>query len=203
MNYTDDFPQAAQQLIDAGRFIDSKGWVPATSGNFSARLNDGTIAITVSGRHKGRLEADDIMRIDADGQSLDGKTPSAETLLHTQLYQRFPAVHSVLHPHSLNATLVSRVFKAEIVLENYELLKAFSGINSHESRVVVPIFANDQNIPRLAQQVADYLDRHHIHAYIIDGHGLYTWGSSVQETLRHLEALDFLFECELRLHGVK
>ncbi|MDD2801938.1 MAG: methylthioribulose 1-phosphate dehydratase [Methylococcales bacterium] len=203
MNYTDDFSQVAQQLIDAGRFIDSKGWVPATSGNFSARLADGTIAITVSGKHKGRLQTDDIMRIDGNGDALDGKTPSAETLLHTQLYQRFPAVHSVLHPHSLNATLVSRVFKTEIVLENYELLKALSGISTHESRVVIPIFGNDQNIPRLAEQVAGYLDRQHTHAYIIDGHGLYTWGNSVQETLRHLEALDFLFECELKLHGVK
>jgi len=56
----------------------------------------------------------------------------------------------------------------------------------------------------LAGQVEQYLDKHSIcYAYIIAGHGLYTWGSSVQETLRHLEALDFLFDCELRLHGVK
>lgn len=203
MNYTDDFLHAAQQLIDAGRFIDSKGWVPATSGNFSARLSDGTIAITVSGRHKGHLQAEDIMRIDSEGKSLDGKTPSAETLLHTQLYRRFPSVNAVLHPHSLSATLVSRVFKTEIVLENYELLKAFAGIKTHESRLVVPVFANDQDIPRLAKQVDAYLNQQSIHAYIIDGHGLYTWGNSVQETLRHLEALDFLFECELKLHGVK
>ncbi|MDP1970362.1 MAG: methylthioribulose-1-phosphate dehydratase, partial [Methylobacter sp.] len=38
MTYTEDFLKLAHQLIDAGRFIDSKGWVPATSGNFSARL---------------------------------------------------------------------------------------------------------------------------------------------------------------------
>jgi methylthioribulose-1-phosphate dehydratase len=109
-----------------------------------------------------------------------------------------------LHPHSLNATLISKIFKSEIVLEDYELLKAITGITTHESRVVVPIFANDQNIPRLAQQVEQYMDKHAVcYAYIIAGHGLYTWGSSVQETLRHLEALDFLFDCELRLHGVK
>ena len=89
-------------------------------------------------------------------------------------------------------------------LEDYELLKALNGIVTHESRVVVPIFANDQNIPRLAALVEQYLDNHEdCYAYIIAGHGLYTWGSSVQETLRHLEALDFLFDCELRLHGVK
>jgi methylthioribulose-1-phosphate dehydratase len=204
MNDNDAFLDAAQQLVDAGRFIDSKGWVPATSGNFSARLPDGTIAITVSGKHKGRLQLDDIMLIDADANSLDGKKPSAETMLHTSLYKRFPDVQSILHPHLLNATLVSRIFKSEIVLEDYELLKALSGITTHESRVVVPIFANDQNIPRLAEQVEQYIDKHEdCYAYIIAGHGLYTWGTSIQEALRHLEALDFLFDCELRLHGVK
>lgn len=204
MKYSEAFLTAAQQLIDAGRFIDSKGWVPATSGNFSARLPDGTIAITVSGKHKGQLKLDDIMLIDAAANSLDGKKPSAETVLHTSLYRHFQDIQSILHPHSLNATLISRFFKDEIVLEDYELLKALGGITTHESRVVVPIFANDQNIPHLAELVERYLDNHAAcYAYIIAGHGLYTWGSSVQETLRHLEALDFLFDCEIRQHGVK
>lgn len=69
---------------------------------------------------------------------------------------------------------------------------------------MVPIFENDQNISRLAAIVEDYLDNNvGCYAYIIAGHGLYAWGNSVQETLRYLEALDFLFDCELRLHGVK
>lgn len=201
---TDEFYRKADELIAAGRFIDSKGWVPATSGNFSARLSDGNIAITVSGRHKGQLLRDDIMLINAKGESLDGKKPSAETLLHTSLYQRYPDVQSVLHPHSINATLVARLFKSEIVLENYELLKALAGIDTHDTRITVPIFANDQNIPRLAAEVEQYLVEHgDIHAYVIAGHGFYTWGASVADTLRHLEALEFLFDCEIRLHGVK
>lgn len=204
MNLNEDFHIKANQLIDAGRFIDRKGWVPATSGNFSARLIDGRIAITVSGKHKGQLQLEDIMLIDAQGVSLDDKKPSAETLLHTSLYQRFPEIGAVLHPHSINATLVSRIFKDRINLENYELLKALKGIDTHETRVEIPIFANDQDIPRLAGKVARYLDEHGaIFAYIIAGHGLYTWGTTVSETLRHLEALEFLFDCELRLYGVK
>jgi methylthioribulose-1-phosphate dehydratase len=206
MTYSKEFYNLAEQLVEAGRQIDSKGWVPATSGNFSTRLEDGTIAITVSGQHKGRLQISDIMLIDATGQSLDGKKPSAETLLHTGLYQRFTDIRCVLHPHSLNATLISRLCHAEgaCVLENYELLKAFAGINSHEHRLVVPIFANDQNIPRLAGQVDRYIEsKGRIYAYIIEAHGLYTWGGSVQESLRYLEALDYLFDCEIRLHGVK
>jgi methylthioribulose-1-phosphate dehydratase len=48
------------------------------------------------------------------------------------------------------------------------------------------------------------MDQHSLcYGYIIAGHGLYAWGKSIPDALRHLEALDYLFECELRLHGVK
>jgi methylthioribulose-1-phosphate dehydratase len=109
----------------------------------------------------------------------------------------------VLHPHAINSVLISRIFNSEIVLENYELLKAFKGITTHETRLVVPIFANDQDIPRLTAEVERYLDRHpQCYGYVIAGHGLYTWGESAAETLRYIEAFDYLFDCELRLHGV-
>jgi len=199
---TDNFNTLAQQLVDAGRFIDQRGWVPATSGNFSARLPDGRIAITVSGRHKGRLTVEDIMPIDAEGQSLDGRRASAETLLHTAIYRRYPHIHAVLHPHSPGATLLSRLQRGTLVLENYELLKAFPGIETHEARVTIPIFPNDQDIDRLSKTVDRWIDQHgDIHGYIIESHGFYTWGVSVDEALRHLEALEFLFDIESRLHG--
>ncbi|PKM36378.1 MAG: methylthioribulose-1-phosphate dehydratase [Gammaproteobacteria bacterium HGW-Gammaproteobacteria-10] len=202
MTLDDEFSEKAGQLIEAGRFIDSKGWVPATSGNFSARLSNGNVAITVSGKHKGRLSAEDIMLIAPDGTSLDGKKPSAETLLHTALYQRFPEVQAVLHPHSLNATLISKLFKTELILDDYELLKALPDIDTHETRISIPIFANDQNMHRLSAMIDAYMDRREsTYAYIISGHGYYTWGRSVEDALRHVEALEFLFDCEIRLYG--
>ncbi len=205
MEKSDEFFYLAEQIIEAGRLIDYRGWAPATSGNFSARLGDGSIAITVSGRHKGRLKLDDIMLIDAAGNSLEpGKKPSAETLLHTALYRRYPQIGAVLHPHSLHATLAARFFTDAVVLKDYELLKALPGIDTHETQIQVPIFANDQDIPRLSRVVEDYVEQHgDIYAYIIANHGFYTWGVSVTDALRHVEALEFLFECEIRLHGKK
>ena len=199
---SEDFTKLSQQLIEAGHFIDRKGWVPATSGNFSARLPDGRIAITVSGRHKGSLTPSDIMLIDAEGRSLDGQTSSAETGLHTALYRRFPQLGSVLHPHSPGATLLSRLRKDEVVLENYELLKAFAGINTHATKVRIPIFDNDQDIPRLERVVDAWLDREpHTPAYIIRSHGFYTWGTTVKDALRQVEALEYLLDIESRLSG--
>lgn len=195
-----DFEQRAQEIIDAGQILYRKGMVPATSGNFSARVDDGSIAITVSGRHKGDLRLDDIMRMDLNGQALDAKKPSAEAELHCQLYRHIPDAGAVLHPHMMSAIVLARHRKGDIYLQNYELLKALNGITTHTARVYIPVFANDQDIPRLAAKVQNYLEHNSpAYAYIIDGHGLYTWGHSMADTLRHIEALDYLFTTELQL----
>ncbi len=201
---TTEFADRAQELIEAGKILYDRGWVPATSGNFSVRLQDGSFAITVSGTHKGRLTPADVMRLDSQGRPLDGRRPSAETGLHLALYHRFPEIRAVLHPHSPAAVLVSRLFGGHLVLEDHELLKALDGIDTHAHRLIVPIFPNDQDIPRLAKRVDRWIDEHGgMHAYIIAGHGFYTWGNSVSSALMAVEALEFMFQCEGLLHGVK
>lgn len=199
-----EFQRTAAEIIKAGVFLNSKGWVPATSSNFSARLSDGRIAITASGYHKGELVPEAIMLIDEEGRPVEpGKRPSAETLLHTALYKRFADIGAVLHTHSVNATVLSRLSEGQLVFQDYELLKAFSGVETHEASNIVPVFGNDQNIPRLAAEVDAWMDSHPpIHGYLIAGHGLYTWGRTMAEALRHIEAFEFLFQCELTMQGL-
>jgi methylthioribulose-1-phosphate dehydratase len=198
--------QLTQQIIEAGRFLYGRGWSPATSSNYSARLSADQALLTVSGKHKGQLGEDDVLATDLDGNSLEpGKKPSAETLLHTQLYRWQPAIGAVLHTHSVNATVLSRLTLADsLVFADYELQKAFSGVSTHECQVLVPIFDNDQDIARLAAQVQPWLDEHADCAgYLIRGHGLYTWGATMADCLRQVEAFEFLFECELKVRALQ
>lgn len=192
------------ELINAGKFLDQRGLVPATSGNLSLRLGSDEIAITASGCHKGRMSENDILLIDGHGRCNDGRKPSAEMLLHLQIYNRFKGVRAVIHPHSIAATLLSRVSEKAIEINGYELLKAFSDIDTHEAKLTVPIFENDQNIARLADSVNRWMNQHSdtIYGYLIAGHGFYTWGRAMDDALRHVEALEFLFDCELRTRGV-
>lgn len=200
---TSELEKKTQQLIEAGRIIDSKGWVPATSGNFSVRLEDGNILVTVSGKHKGRLTGDDFMVVDPFGTPLQNKKPSAELGLHISLYRRFPSAGAVLHPHTAGSILISRLVPSVLSLSGHELLKAFEGVTTHETTVNVPIFPNDQNIPRLAELIDRFIETQaDIKAYIIANHGLYTWGSTLADALRHLEALEFMFQIETRLLGL-
>lgn len=194
--------ELAKLLIGNIRELAQAGWTPATSSNFSHRLDDRHAAITVSGRDKGRLVEDDIMVVDFDGQPVGRQLrPSAETLLHTQLYRRYPEIGCVLHTHSPAQTVASRLFAGagHIRLEGYELLKAFEGNHTHETSVDVPVFANTQDMDVLAAQVDALLDKQPMWGYLIDGHGLYAWGRSMAEARRHLEAFEFLIGCELEL----
>jgi methylthioribulose-1-phosphate dehydratase len=195
----------AREIIEAGQFLYARGWSPATSSNYSVRLSASEALLTVSGKHKGQLGVDDVLATDLAGNSLEpGKKPSAETLLHTQLYRCRPEVGAVLHTHSVNATVLSRLTAADhLVFEDYELQKAFSGVSTHESTVRVPIFDNDQDIARLAGKVQPWLDQHpDCVGYLIRGHGLYTWGAKMTDAMRQIEAFEFLFECELKMLSV-
>ncbi|WP_347901403.1 methylthioribulose 1-phosphate dehydratase [Pseudomonas purpurea] len=197
--------ELARQIMDAGRFLYGRGWSPATSSNYSTRLSATEALLTVSGKHKGQLGIDDVLATDLSGNSLEpGKKPSAETLLHTQLYQWRADIGAVLHTHSVNATVLSRLLQSHVItFEDYELQKAFSGIATHESKVRVPIFDNDQDIERLASKVQPWLDAHpDCVGYLIRGHGLYTWGPKMSDALRQIEAFEFLFECELKMRSL-
>src|SRR5690606_17735103 len=191
------------EIIVNVRELAGLGWTPATSSNFSRRLDARHAAITVSGRDKGRLREEDIMVVDLDGRAVGSDhRPSAETLLHTQLYARFPEVGCVLHTHSCTQTVASRLFAGagHVRLEGYELLKAFPGNVTHEAALDVPVLPNSQDMPTLAAQVDALLDRGPMWGYLIDGHGLYAWGRDMAEARRHLEAFEFLLRCELELH---
>jgi methylthioribulose-1-phosphate dehydratase len=196
------FYQQATALAAAGDALYQRGWVPATSGNFSMRLSENTATVTASGKHKGRLAPTDFIAVDLSGNTLTDGKPSAETELHTQLYARFTGIGAVLHCHSPKATVLSMLMgeSTELIFEGYELQKAFAGINSHDSRVTTPIFENSQDIHALALEVDQYLIAHpDCPGYLIRGHGIYCWADSLDNCMHRLEALDFLLSCELEM----
>jgi methylthioribulose-1-phosphate dehydratase len=196
------FSSVAVELIELSRWCHERGWTPATSGNFSARLGEATLAITASGRPKGALGLSDIVVVNLDGR-LTGPAaarPSAETALHCQLYRRSRAIGAVAHTHSRAATVLSRQYARAgyVTLAGYEVAKALSGVATHDGTVLLPVFANTQDIPTLAEHVESFMSAHPpVHGYLIAGHGLYTWGEDVAGTGRHIEALEFMLDCAL------
>ncbi|KQN44138.1 methylthioribulose-1-phosphate dehydratase [Serratia sp. Leaf50] len=189
-------------LLAACHWIGEKGWCPATGGNMSVREGSEYCLITESGKDKGQLTENDFLRVEiATNHVPSGRTPSAETGLHTLMYNLYPQVGAVLHTHSVNSTVLSRIERsAGLVLQGYEMQKSLAGQRSHLDKVIIPIFDNSQDIPALAAEIAQWAQSHPLHyGLLIRGHGLTCWGKNVAEARRHLEGLEFLFQCELQL----
>jgi L-fuculose-phosphate aldolase len=105
LRYVDD---AHGSVLAAAKDMLRRGLVEGTAGNISARQQDGTIVITPSSVDYANMELDDLVVIDADGQTLagkDGRSPSSEKLLHLACYRAFDDVGSVIHSHPVHATM--------------------------------------------------------------------------------------------------
>lgn len=196
------FVDAADGVIVMAHYAGAHGLVPATSGNFSVRMNATHAAVTATGANKAALTRDDVIQAEIAG----GKHPraSAEAPLHLVRYAHAPEIGAISHIHSLAATVLSRRHEAEGVLrlEGWELLKAFSGIGTHETVMEVPIVPNDQDTDRLAMLVERRLrESARAFGYLIAGHGLYVWGATCKDALRHMEAFEFLLNAQLCEEG--
>ena len=202
-----DHPTIAAELAVIGRRFDARGWVLETSGNFSAVVSESPLrlAITRSGASKGSLTPGDILEIDETLATGDGETrrPSAEARLHVELV-RLRHARSVLHTHSVWSTLLSDRYAASqgFAISGYEMLKGLQGVTTHLHREWVPILANDQDMDRLAAGMhRTLLDYPACHAFLLERHGLYTWGQTLAEAVRHVEILEFLLEVVGRTGG--
>ena len=166
----------------------------------SVRQDETWCWLSESGRDKGSLTTEDFLQVEiASNKAPSGRKPSAETGLHTLVYRLFPEANVVLHVHTVNATVLSRIEKSgTLALQGYEMQKTLTGQHSHLDTVQVAIFDNDQDIDALAARIEDYAQTNPLrYGFLLRGHGLTCWGKDINEARRQLEGLEFLFECEL------
>jgi methylthioribulose-1-phosphate dehydratase len=210
-----DASTAAEALIEAGRRLDAQGYCPATSGNYSVRLDAANLLVTASGRHKGRLGPEDFVVVDYDGRPRPNGPapsvperpptgPSAETPLHALMFRLDPSIGSVIHTHSVACTVLGLQLAGvpSLELAGYEMLKALPEVTTHERVVSLPIFENSQDIRALALRVQERWQATPFSGYVLRGHGLYAWGQNVDAALRAAEGLEFLMACELEKRKV-
>lgn len=197
----DGLAEVRRRLCQVVSEISTHGWCRATSGNFSLTLSHEPLRllITPSGWNKRRVGPGNLVVVGADGKAAEGEAgkPSAEALLHCTVAKETGA-GSVLHTHSVAGTLLGQHFLSQggFTITDYEMLKALKGIRCHEAEVFVPVLANSQDMPALSRKVEALLGKKPgPHGFLLAGHGLYTWGEDLDHAQRHLEALEFLFEC--------
>ncbi|MGM0922231.1 MAG: methylthioribulose 1-phosphate dehydratase [Bacillota bacterium] len=204
--------QAFKTLQTVKETLSERGWFPATSGNLSVRVkssslehNQPIIAITSSGKDKSIHTPEDFLLVNLDGNLVfpTNLKPSAETLVHTSIYQTIPNCEAVFHVHTLYNNLISNLYgdQGKVTFKKHEMIKAFD-IWEEEASITVPIVENYASIPKLAEEIVRVIHPG-VPGVLIRNHGIYVWGDSDFTAKRHLEAFDFLFEFQFNMFLLK
>lgn len=196
-------------LAELVRWMNNQGWSPGTSTNYSflhPELEQ-VVVVSKSGIDKSVFSTEDFMHVDLLGAPTNAYSefkPSAETLIHTAIYEMFPDTRFILHTHSKASTILSHLYQSEgcIHFSGYEVLKGLPNTHTHEVGIDVPIFANDQDMLRFCRMLRENQNLLMHNAFLMEKHGLYVWGSSLFEAKRHLEIYEFLLDIALTLKQI-
>ncbi|MBM7659648.1 methylthioribulose-1-phosphate dehydratase [Bacillus mesophilus] len=189
------------ELADIKDELAWRDWFPGTSGNLSIKVTEEplTFLVTASGKDKRKRTEEDFLLVNNEGLPVENThlKPSAETLLHTEVYNRTKAA-CCLHVHTVDNNVMSDLFyeQGEIVFQKQELIKAF-GLWEEDATFTVPIIYNHAHIPTLTQEFIPHITGD-TGAVLIQNHGITVWGRTPLEAKRYLEACEFLFSFELK-----
>jgi L-fuculose-phosphate aldolase len=178
-------------IVQFGRLLHENGFVAATDGNLSVRLDDQRLLVTPTCISKGRMRASDMVIVDMDGKRLGGKRRvSSEIGMHLLIYRLRPDVHGIVHAHPPTATGfaasgydLNRPLVCEVVV----------GLGS------IPLARyGTPGTPELTDALAPLIPGHE--AILMANHGVVTFGSSVEIAYMRMEIVEHFAKIALVTH---
>lgn len=173
------------ELLHAAQVLGLAGFLPASDGNLSARLNEQRVLITARGVEKRELREAHIVEVSVD--DLRPAEGSTEWPMHSALYRHRPDVQCVLHVHSPALTVFAtahRVPRIDLLVE------AFATVGT----IALVPFAKP-GTPLVGEALLSTDPTASV--YLLANHGAVAVGGTVRETLHRLERAEFLAQVEL------
>ncbi len=170
-----------ESLLKTCRRLAEHGFVAATDGNVSARLPDGTILVTPSGRNKADLEIEELIIVGMDGRIVSGiGRPSTEFAMHSFIYGAKPDVRAVVHAHPPFATAFAA---ARIPLDSLVFPEVIAALG------IIPLAeyatpSTSEVVSSIAPLAKDY------DAIMLANHGVVTCGGSLDDAYNKMEKVE-------------
>jgi ribulose-5-phosphate 4-epimerase/fuculose-1-phosphate aldolase len=184
------------EIVTLGRSLYDRGLTPGSSGNISARLDDGWL-MTPTNACLGRLDPARLSKLDEAGFPVEGEPPTKESFLHAAMYEERPNARAVVHLHSTHAVALSCVAN----LDPADVLPPITAY--YVMRVgrlpLVPFYLPGDRA--LAEAVRKLATRHH--AVLLANHGPVVAGTSLASAVYAIEELEETAKLHFLLHGHK
>jgi L-fuculose-phosphate aldolase len=171
--------------------LHTKGFVAATDGNISARVNGGMILATPTCISKGMMEPEDLVLVDLDGKKIEGRREvSSEIQMHALIYRMRPEIRGVVHAHPPTATGFAA---AGLALDRALVSEIVVSLDS------VPL-ANygTPGTPELLEALEPFIPGHH--AILMANHGAVTYAEDVLHAYMHMETVEHFAKISLVAH---
>jgi L-fuculose-phosphate aldolase len=171
-----------KQICEIGRRVYEKGFVAANDGNISVRISENEFLITPTGVSKGYLTTDMILKVDGDGNVLEGDyKPTSEMKMHLLVYKERPDVHAVVHVHPPYATAFAI---AGIPLDQAIMPEAVVYLGS----IPIAEYGTPSTI-EIPESVKKHV--HYHQGVLLENHGALTWGKDLDHAFYLMESLEF------------
>jgi len=185
-----------EEIALLGRSIYERGLTHGSTGNISAKLDDGWL-LTPTGSNLGRLDPARLSKLDWNGKLVSGDAPSKENFLHLAMYQERKAAGAVVHLHSTHSVAVS-------VLADVDAADVLPPLTAYYVMRIgrlplVPYYAPGDL--ELADAVRGFAGKHH--AVLLANHGPVVAGSTLAAAADAVEELEATAKLFLMLRGEK
>jgi L-fuculose-phosphate aldolase len=175
MNETD----ARKALCDACSKLYGKGLLVSSGGNVSMRIDDGML-ITPSGRNKGSLLPEDIVKMNMNGKVVGKGKPSIEFKFHISLYGLREDTNAVVHCHPIYCTAIAvkgEKLRTDLTPEGVILLG--------DVPMVPYCTPGSDDLVKEIEKISKHS------AAIMENHGAVTQGKTMEEACNRMEELEF------------
>ena len=89
-----------QALVHFGKLLHEHGYVAATNGNLSARLDGQSLLVTPTSVSKGMMWLQDLIVVDMGGRNLAGRgSVTSEIAMHVLIYRMRSDMNAAVHAH--------------------------------------------------------------------------------------------------------
>lgn len=186
-----DEKEARIALVETCARLYDRNLTVSAGGNMSVRVDDGVL-ITPSGRNKGLLKPEDLVKVALDGTVVSGGKPSIETRFHLALYRSNPGTNAVIHCHPLNCIALT--------LRNEELRCNLTP----EGALLLGRVPTIPYITPGTDELVDAVASHRSSAVILMArHGALTQGATLEEAYDRMEELEFQARLQMMCGGAE
>ena len=161
-----------------------RGLTGGSTGNISARTEDGGLLVSPTGTSFGRLDPARLSRFDANGQHIDGDAPTKEMPLHSAFYDTRSTAGAVVHLHSCHAVALSMM--PDIDPDNFLPPLTPYGIMKLGKVKLLPFFLPGD--PAMGEAVRGLAGKHS--AVMLANHGPVVAGKDIEAACNAIEELE-------------